>query len=202
MDPALQSALVEAVQSVATPTWADIATALIAFLALIGTIVMAFLQKRIAKQQTIIAAKQADIADQQNKIALFEKRYTLYDQVGRCTTFAFLLEEFGTLENFLWLDKAAFADTGRTDHNVSLDDVMELNRKTLAVTKQADYLFGKELSEKIAGLCARLVLLVSLMEFPQADQTVYADRKESFCTYAREFEEQHMPLLEARLNIR
>ena len=58
MDPALQSALVEAVQSVATPTWADIATALIAFLALIGTIVMAFLQKRIAKQQTIIAAKQ------------------------------------------------------------------------------------------------------------------------------------------------
>ena len=85
---------------------------------------------------------------------------------------------------------------------MSLDDVMELNRKTLAVTKQADYLFGKELSEKIAGLCARLVLLVSLMEFPQADQTVYADRKESFCTYAREFEEQHMPLLEARLNIR
>lgn len=196
MDPALQSALVEAVQSVATPTWADIATALI------GTIVMAFLQNRIAKQQTIIAAKQADIADQQNKIALFEKRYTLYDQVGRCTTFAFLLEEFGTLENFLWLYKAAFADTGRTDHNVSLDDVMELNRKTLAVTKQADYLFGKELSEKIAGLCARLVLLVSLMEFPQADQTVYADRKESFCTYAREFEEQHMPHLEARLNIK
>lgn len=49
MDPALQSALVEAVQSVATPTWADIATALIAFLALIGTIVMAFLQNRIAK---------------------------------------------------------------------------------------------------------------------------------------------------------
>ena len=92
MDPALQSALVEAVQSVATPTWADIATALIAFLALIGTIVMAFLQNRIAKQQTIIAAKQADIADQQNKIALFEKRYTLYDQVVRCNTFAFLLE--------------------------------------------------------------------------------------------------------------
>lgn len=124
MDPALQRALVEAVQSVATPTWADIATALIAFLALIGTVVMAFLQNRIAKQQTIIAAK------------------------------------------------------------------------------QADYLFGKELSEKIAGLCARLVLLVSLMEFPQADRTVYADRKENFCTYAREFEEQHMPQLEARLNIK
>lgn len=202
MDPALQRELIQAVEALASPTWADIATAVIAFLALVGTVVMAFLQNRIAKQQTVIAAKQAEIADEQNKIALFEKRYALYDQVERCTTFAFLLEEFGTLDNFLWLYKAAFSDSGRTERNVSLEDVMELNRHTLSVTKQADYLFDEELNEQIAGLCAQLVLLVSYMEFPKQEHAVFQERKERFCACAKEFETRFMPQMEARLNIK
>ena len=72
-------AIQNAANTIAAPNWAAIMSVCFSLLAII---VAGF----VAWKQIEISRKQSDIADKQNKIALFEKRLEIYDILKSCET--------------------------------------------------------------------------------------------------------------------
>lgn len=73
-------------RQIGTPSWADIASVGLSLLAVIVAGFVAWKQFKIANEQNVIVLKQAEIADKQNQIALFDKRFELYNILKSCTT--------------------------------------------------------------------------------------------------------------------
>lgn len=74
-------AIQKAAETIATPNIAAWLSVVLSFLAIVVASIVAWKQGMIMKTQNDIAQKQAAISEQQNKIALFEKRYDVYYEV-------------------------------------------------------------------------------------------------------------------------
>lgn len=69
-------AIQEAANTIATPNWADIISVCFSLFAIIVAGIVGWRQNKIV-------LKQAEISEQQNKIALFEKRYAVYHELTK-----------------------------------------------------------------------------------------------------------------------
>lgn len=101
------------------------------------------------------------IADEQNKITLYEKRYALLIELEHCFTYAYLLEnlnEDGTNGSFLF--GMAFTDAVDDKKDLLKIDMHALFYKSFNTLKQAEFLFDEETSNEIINLSRKLSLLI------------------------------------------
>ena len=87
-------AIQEAANTIATPNWADILGVCFSLMAVIVACLVALKQNEISRKQT-------DIADKQNKIALFEKRFEIYDILSICKASVQTIELIGENDDIL-----------------------------------------------------------------------------------------------------
>lgn len=192
-----------AADKIASPNWAakmSAITALVAvvlaFTAMIVTIIVARKQNRIAEQQNGVAQEQAEISkrqveitEQQNRIALFEKRYELYIIVNICTNFGHFLNVNPFINKVLF-DSFVIAFYGNLIQNkvITEQETTFWMMNLIFKLKQGKFLFVDDVGEytqKIAD---------SLRDFFQAgyynmDYELSIDKKNNFLIVVKDFEE-------------
>lgn len=144
-----------AANTIASPNWADILSVLFSFLAIIVAGIVAWKQNKISKQQS-------DIAEQQNKIAVFDKRYELYDIVSKCIALSDNLSTlFGgkviSTENVHLIFAITFKEPSDCIENISaFVEVSNIYSKL----NQAEFLFSKNVSDSLSNLSSNLFRLI------------------------------------------
>lgn len=125
------------------------------------------------------------VADKQNKIALFEKRYAIYREINRCHTFSFIVKltknsDEGRKAFLNSFEKEALIDVDQTKINTETDmgwnlKVLMRVQKLLETLRQSKFLFADEpcifkYTEEIATAITILVAPISMndKEFEQA----------------------------------
>lgn len=138
------AAIQKAADTIATPNWAAVMSAIASVGAVIVAVVIAIKQVEIAKKQNEIAEKQANISIEQNKIALFEKRFRAYDKISKIIGIAHVIEKSG--ESSLEIIYATIASI--LEYNVNKDltkpdgtTIVEI-QCTREFVKQASFLFA------------------------------------------------------------
>lgn len=147
------AAIQKAAETIATPNWAAIASVGLSFLAVV---VAGF----VAWKQNKIVLKQAEIAEQQNKIVLFEKRYDVYETVRKLVRVAEKIVECKNTN----LICNAFQDTFEEWPSKEVKDLCEFRRTFLlniyGKLDPAEFLFSDDIYGKILILQASLLLLI------------------------------------------
>ena len=101
------------------------------------------------------------IAEDQNKITLFEKRYEVYKTLTDCFAFAFMLENTDVPDNqCLEIFHIVFNENARLNDNTTKLDRMRNYAEVQNKLKMADHLFGTDIAGEIALLLANLLLLI------------------------------------------
>lgn len=125
------------------------------------------------------------VADKQNKIALFEKRYAIYREINRCHTFGFIVKftensDEGRKAFLTSFEKESLVDVDQTKINTETDmnwnlKVLMRVQKLLETLRQSKFLFADEpcifkYTEEIATAITILVAPISMndKEFGQA----------------------------------
>ena len=96
-------AIQEAANTIAAPNWADI-------LGVCFSLAAVFVAGFVAWKQIEISRKQSDIADKQNKIALFEKRLEIYDILKSCRSSVEIIKSLSENEDILKYLFMVFSD--------------------------------------------------------------------------------------------
>lgn len=136
----------KAADTIATPNWADELSLLLSLLAIAVA--------------GYVAWKQAKISEQQNKIALFEKRYVVYENVSKVVNAA---EEIFKVENTddIW---DVFQNVFDMWPGKELEDInawrMSLIFSINEKLDQAEFLFSKDISEAVSFVQIELLLLL------------------------------------------
>lgn len=169
------TAIQRAAETVATPNWADKLSVIISLLAVIVAGFVAWRQYGIAKRQNEISEQQAKIMDQQNKIAIFDKQFELYDITTKCLQFAktiFLLSEANpekitlprirlTFMGVLSGKYVAQDEIEEFEYMFFYQEVCKVQRKLY----QAEFLFSKEISERLIKLADSLMGMICAESF-------------------------------------
>lgn len=176
------AAIQKAAETIATPNWASILSALAACGAVVVAVIIAFKQIAIAKKQNEITEKQADIAEQQNKIAVFDKRYELYLATSKCVS----------LENFI---TTLFEGKDITIDDIHLlfaiavkepsDDLKSINAfqeasNVCARLEQSEFLFPQNISDHLSKLSECLLQLI-LADAPANQNTSINELRKNYC---------------------
>lgn len=105
------------------------------------------------------------IAEDQNKIALFEKRYEVYKTLTDCFAFAFMLENTDVPDNqCLEIFHIVFNENAKLNDNTTKLDRMRTYSEVQNKLKMAEHLFDTEIAGEIALLLANLLLLIQTEE--------------------------------------
>lgn len=180
-------AVKEAAEKIAAPNWADKMALLVSFLAML---IAAGVAIYVARKQNKIVLKQAEIAEQQNKIALFEKRFEVYETLRKCLNVSLLIS-CSTKDCSLNSIYAAFhIEFGDWPYVSPQDDKSLWASGFYDVTNkltQADFLFSEDVGKYIRNLVTAIHLLVSLIYVENSDK-IFEDRKMEFLQTAKDIE--------------
>ena len=100
------------------------------------------------------------IAEDQNKIALFEKRYAGYEVLNNCVAYAHMLERFNESgsEWNIWFS-ISFGNHTSSGRELTWDEQRYLFNAASNLLMQSELLFGKEAAEQIDVLETKLLAL-------------------------------------------
>ena len=179
------AAIQQAAETIATPNcaaWLSVAVSLLAVL-VAGV---------VAWRQNIIAAKQAEIAEQQNKIALFEKRFSVYETARKCVYAANRISaKAGNLDDVYYIFYVEFVGWQ------SLNPMDIKNKNTALffditdILFQSEFLFSKEISEKICAMATYLLMLAAIKYKDNPDE-IFESAKNHFCQHAKDIDSSNM----------
>lgn len=159
-----------------------------AFAAWVG-VIMSFLAilvaGYVALKQIEISRIQADISDKQNKIALFDKRFSVYETARKCVHTANRISEIAkNLDDVYDIFYVEFI--GQQSLNPA--DIENKNTALFFditdVLLQSEFLFSSEISEKICSMSACLLLLAAIKYRDNPDE-IFESAKDRFCQCAK-----------------
>ena len=120
------------------------------------------------------------IAEDQNRIALFEKRYEVYKVLTDCFAFAFMLENSDIADHECRdLFHVAFNENVKSEQKYTWLEQMRTYSEVQNKLKMAEHLFGDEIAEKVALMLASLLMLIQTEEpsgDPKKRQRVYIEQ--------------------------
>lgn len=179
------AAIQKAAETIATPNWADIASVGLSLLAVVVAGFVAWKQIGIARSQNIISKMQTQIADKQNQIALFEKRFELYNILNSCTTSPEIVELAKDNEDIL---KYLFVVFGQkpVDEFDSYTARFYLENCSTKL-QQSIFLFSKEIVPYILSISTTLLLLSSA-DMESDGQEIINKRKQDYFISIKAFE--------------
>ena len=143
----------DAANTIATPNWADIMSVVFSLLAII---VAGF----VAWRQNEISRKQSDIADKQNRIALFEKRFEIYNILLCCHSSVFILKLLRKDEDILKNLFIIFAKDSLDDREFNRNEAVLYLTRCCAKLQCATFVFPEKIASLIIDVSARLTALV------------------------------------------
>jgi hypothetical protein len=139
------------------------------------------------------------VAEQQNKIALFEKRFEFYETVQKCVGFSILINNTLSCREAQYFFVSAFS--GDPTSEIRGETLQEVARattwKTMDVLERGKFLFDSGESEKIEKL--RLALLRITTD--RMDDARFIDNKAAYMAAIRDVKEKLMPKVEEMLRI-
>lgn len=101
------------------------------------------------------------IAEGQNRIALYDKRYSLLIELEHCFSYAYLLENLNdTGESCSFFFEIAFVEENYDEKDLININSRALFYKAFNTLKQAEFLFDKNISKEIIDLSGKLSLLL------------------------------------------
>lgn len=150
-------AIQNAANTIAAPNWADIASV---GLSLLAVVVAGF----VAWKQNKIILKQAEIAEQQNKISLLEERITIYNVAFCCKSIAEKILECAKNNK-----EAASIFQDIAQKSLFTFSALPISREYIGETdiklileklSHAEFSFSEGVSKSLVALAARLVFLM------------------------------------------
>lgn len=101
------------------------------------------------------------IAEEQNRITLYEKRYAVYSKLSDCFTYAYLLKNLNQDgENWSFLLGIAFSDVEKVEESQAKIKSNAIFQRAYSTLKQSEFLFTKEVADEIINLSGKLLLLI------------------------------------------
>jgi len=101
------------------------------------------------------------IAEEQNRIALFEKRFEVYKVLMDCFAFAYMLKKIDIPDyKCREIFHITFNDEAKLDTKATYIEEIRTYSVVQNKLKMAEHLFGIEIGEKVALLLATLLLLI------------------------------------------
>lgn len=144
-------AIQDAANTIAAPNWADIMSVCFSLLAVVVAGIIAWRQNEISKKQTFIA-------ENQNKIALFEKRFEIYEILSACRSSAHIIKMLGESEDALKCLFIAFAGDPKEYQELTHREVELYLTNISEKLLRAAYFFPEEITPHIINMSARLVI--------------------------------------------
>lgn len=139
------------------------------------------------------------IADRQNKIALFEKRFEVYDIVCRSIGFARMIENSVTHEEIQIYFIASFGNEMMRENykeTLNRDSIRLLNQAVNAMRK-GPFLFGEVMNEDLSKLSNALLRIMRTRE----DHPNFSKAFGEYQTTVREVEENIIPIMVGLLKL-
>lgn len=137
------------------------------------------------------------IADRQDKIALFEKRFAFYDVLSRCVSFSQIIGNIQTNQEIQVFFIAAFGRaqmSGYTQDSLNRD-VLKLKNEAMAILKQGVFLF--DTAEQVKPLITSLGSLLFIPEDHDRFWECYSD----YMNAVKGAEEILLPKVEQSISI-
>lgn len=174
------AAIQKAADTIAMPNWAAIASA---GLSLLAVLVAGF----VAWKQIEISKNQAEISEQQTQIALFDKRFELYNILNSCTTSPEIIKLVKNDEDILKYMFIVFAQrsevTDEFDNENARVHLANCSMKLL----QSGFLFSKEITSYIVDIASALLLL-AYADVKADGQERFNEKKQGYFESIKEFE--------------
>jgi len=182
------AAIQKAAETIGTPSWADIASVGLSLLAVIVAGFVAWKQFKIANEQNVIVLKQAEIADKQNQIALFDKRFELYNILKSCTTSPEIIKLVKKDKDILKYLAIVFGrNSEATDELDNKEASLYLTNCSLEL-QQSIFLFSKEITQYIVSISTALLLL-AYADVEAGGQERFNEKKQGYLMSIKEFED-------------
>lgn len=176
------AAIQKAAETIATPNWADIASV---GLSLLAVVVAGF----VAWKQNAISLKQAEIAEQQNKIVLFEKRYTVYEITKKLVRVAEEICDAKNMDDIFYAFQITFNDQlSKQSENIN-DSFKYFLYGIYNELGQARFLFPDDIYITISGMQADILLLCTEIR-ASADDEAFQKKKTLFCASAQKIKSE------------
>lgn len=139
------------------------------------------------------------IADRQNKIALFEKRFEVYDVVCRSIGFARMIENSVTHEEIQIYFIASFGnEMMRENYRETLDrDSIRLLNQAVNAMRKGPFLFGEAVKADLDKLSNALLRVMRIRENHPNFSKAFGE----YQTTVREIEENIIPIMDGLLKL-
>ena len=139
------------------------------------------------------------IAEDQNKIALFEKRYAVYEVLNNCVAYAHMLERFNESgsEWNIWFS-ISFGDHTSSGRELTWDEQRYLFNAASNLLMQSELLFGKEAAEQIDALETKLLALIQA----ERHHDNLIKRQTEYIEHAFFFEKEYLPMIKELLSLK
>lgn len=115
----------------------------------------------VAWRQNEISRKQTDIADKQNKIALFEKRFEIYDILSSCSASAQVIKMLNKNENVLQYLFFVFINNPMQHKNFNRDEARIYLTNCASKLQSASFFFSEEIVSYITAASVELLILAN-----------------------------------------
>ena len=150
-----------------------------------GGVIMSFVAIMVAIQ---IPKK---IADRQDKIALFEKKFEIYDFLLWCCAVAKFTKQTGENGDILQDLYFAFSKNAEIYQRLDRSEAMLYIIKNCTKLKNADFFFSKDISAYIIDVSEKIYNL-SLSDASSDDPGEYNKKKQAFIEAAENFEKNEV----------
>lgn len=141
------------------------------------------------------------IADKQDKIALFEKRYAFYEALTSCTSFSSILQMCEKSEDFAILFISCFTSYADEKHPIGSHEYYEskygLFQSTFNILKQGKFLFDFDAESDIMQLCKILILFIH----DRVEENKFKEYKDEYIETAKKLDKEVVPLVEETLKL-
>lgn len=109
------------------------------------------------------------IAEKQDRIALFEKRFEFYEELQRCISFSAHVQNLDSINEIQIYFLATFGENVITDSTYPAihQALAPRSAKSLIILKRGCFLFDFEMSDEIENLTASLTALLHCSDQPQ-----------------------------------
>lgn len=177
-------AIQDAANTIAAPNWADILGVCFS----LGAVIVACL---VAWRQNEISRKQTDIADKQNKIALFEKRLEIYEILSSCSSSARILKVLGENEDILKYLFIIFAGDPKEYQKFNRDEAKLYLSNCATILLRASFFFSEEIASYIIDISGELLILANTdVEVDELEK--YSEKKQRYFEAVKKLDENEV----------
>ncbi|MBQ2818734.1 MAG: hypothetical protein IJF16_12505, partial [Clostridia bacterium] len=138
-------------------------------------------------------------AEEQNKIALFEKRYEAYYALTKYLSFAYLLDKADLSDKNCGKYFYAISNgNDKTDHEIARFDILNAYTEVHNKLKMTEHLFDIEIAVEIQILDTSLFLLIQTDDKSDSIET----KQQEFIKQAKKVEKECVPSIKKLLSLK